>query len=206
MGTRLIKHRRNGCSAKAQEALTDQMQVFLLELKGDLNFNGTEAARKAGYKHPQAAAARLLKNPKIQAALGKALRERAERCELKADAVLNYLQMALFINPMRYFIPADDGSWLVEDPDSLPDEVGQLIESVVSKTWVEEDGTTVKMYKVTLVSHTVALGLAMKHLGLMEAEKRETSVTNINWDTLCEPRGNGDEVDPIEQQIIDVGK
>lgn len=203
MGTRLIKSRKNGCSAKAQEALTDQMKVFLLELQGDLNFNGTEAARKAGYKHPSVAATRLLKNPKIRAALGKALRERTERCELKADLILQEVAYCAMRDPLD--LCDEEGRISINDLREVPERIRRCIDGFKIKRRVDaETGDIEDTIELKLAPKLGSLELAMKHMGLMAADKKEVNVTNINWDILCEPSGNGH--DPIEQQIIDVGK
>jgi len=191
MGTTLIESRKNGFDPNK---LSDQQRMFVLELLASDNFCVTKAARKAGYKHPAQAANKLLKNKHIRAALGKAQREREERCQLKADDVLNYLRSALFFNPLHYFRPYGDGKWLIDNPDDLPEEVGRLIDGMEVKV-VERDGETRSYFKVTLVSKATALGLAMKHIGV---EKHEVT-HSVDWDVLYDE----DVPDLIEAEIAE---
>ncbi len=200
MSTSLVKPRKNGCNLAK---LSQQQLIYVMEMVADLSMDGTVAARKAGYKHPAVASCKLWSKTKIQAAIGKALRERLERCELKADAVLSYLQVALFINPLKYFAPSDDGWWLIKDPTTLPDEVGQLVEEMVLKEIEYEDGTKERIYKIRLVSHTVALGLAMKHIGAIDPKGNSIPASGPNLEELYEPGDNGH--DPIEERILNVG-
>lgn len=192
MSTRLIKPRKNGCNLAK---LPQQQLIFVMEMVADLSMDGTVAARKAGYKHPAVASCKLLSKPKIQAAIGKALRERLERCELRADAVLNYLQMALFINPLKYFTLSRSGWWIVKDVENLPDEVAQLVE----KGRLNEEGEC----EVLLVSHTEALRLAMKHIGAIDPTDKGVSTGGPNWEELYKQGDNG--YGSIEERILNVG-
>ncbi len=199
MSTRLIKPRKNGSNLAK---LPQQQLIFVMEMVADLSMDGTVAARKAGYKHPAVASCKLLGKPKIQAAIGKALRERLERCELKADAVLNYLQIALFINPLRYFAPSSSGWWIVKDPGTLPDEVGRLIEATRVKIIEYEDGTRVEECEVRLFSKGIASELIMKHIGAIDPGGKGIPPGGPDWEELYDPGGNGQ--NSIEQKILDV--
>lgn len=196
MGTTLIKTRKRGADPSL---LTVGQQTFVAELLANNLFDARAAAKAAGYKQPSQSAYKMLKNPKIQALLGKAMRERMERCQLKSDDVLNYLRTALFFNPLNYFKPTKDGKWMIDDPTTLPEEVGRLIEKMEVRTTELKDGSVHSYFKIELVSKTTALSLAMKHVGLTVDE---VSTRVIDWDKLYQS-GNGEEVDPIEQQILD---
>lgn len=195
MSTTLIESRKRGYDP---EKLTDQQRMFVLELLASNTFSITEAARRAGYASPGAAAVKLLKKPQIMAALGKAKREREERAQLSGDDVLNYLRVALFHNPLNYFDVGEDGVWEILDPKQIPEEIGRLIESVEIETFEKPDGTTESKFKVRLVSKSTALALAMKHTTV---EKHEVTV-NTNWDQLLE-QGDPGQQDFIERQIIE---
>jgi len=189
-----IKPRKRGIDPSR---LSDQQLVFVNELAADGNFNASEAARKAGYKRPGTTAGKLLKQPKISAALGKVLYDRLERCRLTQDDVLGYLQSALFFNPLHYFKPTDDGHWLVSDLESLPEEVGMLIDTLEVQRQYDRDGNpTEDVFKVKLVSKATALGLAMRHVGV---EKHEVTHT-LDWDSLV-GQGNTKAIDVIETRI-----
>ncbi len=200
MSTKLIENRQRGASL---EGLTNQQRMFVLELLASNTFSPGEAAKLAGYKHPNQSAWRLLKNPRIAAALGKAQREREERCELKGDDVLNFLREAIFFNPLHYFRPTEDGGWLITDPDALPEWVGRLIEKMRMKITEYDDGSRTSRFEVELVSKTTAIGLAMKHIFPDKLQAEVEHKLRFALDDLYEP-SNGEEVDPVEQRIIDV--
>lgn len=196
----MIKPRQNGADL---DKLTAGMRQFALEMIADVAMNGTEAARRAGYKHPAQAAARLMKNKSVKAALGKAMRLRSERTGHTGDEVLGFVHFALFFNPDKYFKPAKGGGWVVPKGMKLPDEIGQIIVEVAEIEVVHEDGTLEKqnVIKKFIDKHVVA-PLVMKHHGLL-TDKIEATVKNqINWDGLLTV-GNG-KVDPIKQAILDV--
>jgi phage terminase small subunit len=72
----------------SDEKLTEQQMLFVKEYIVD--FNGTQAAIRAGYSEKTAAeqASRLLKNVKVAKAVAKEVAERAKRVEVNADYVL----------------------------------------------------------------------------------------------------------------------
>jgi len=199
MGSSKIKPCKNGISLNR---LTDQQRSFVVELLADDFFNSKEAAKRAGYKNPGPASHKLLNNPLIQRALGKAQREREERCELKADDVWNYLRTALFFNPLQYFSPGPDGGWTISDPQELPEEIGRLIESmkIVQKTSTDGE-TETNTFEVKFVSKTEALKIAMKHCSPNEQELKV--IHSFDWDALDQPPERL-EFDEIEQAILDI--
>lgn len=196
MATTLVEPRRNGANLKK---LTDQQRAFTVELLADDKFDATAAAKKAGYKHPGQAAHRLLKTKPVQRALGKAQRERMERCNLTADDVLNYLKSALFLNPLDYFYPSEKGHWHIQSLDTLPPEVGRLIESFEILVKEKIDGTVESEFKVKLVSKTAALGLAMRHTTVDKVEVKHT------WDQFLSHKNNDKLIDIVETRLIEEG-
>jgi phage terminase small subunit len=193
MGTTLIKNRQNGSSLNG---LTSNQRAFVLELLADNLFNPTDAARRVGYKQPASAANQLLKNKKVQAALGKAQREREERCQLKADDVLNYLRTALFFNPLRFFTPTKDGKLEIMNPEEVPEEIGRLIEKYSLKHKENEDGSTQTTIVVETLSKSVALGLAMKHTTVDKADEEKLNLWQGIMDNLGKPQP-----DLVEEKI-----
>lgn len=63
-----------------------------------IDFNGTAAARRAGYgeKYASSTACRLMKDPEIQKALKEKMAERAEKMQLRQDTVLQELKNVAF--------------------------------------------------------------------------------------------------------------
>lgn len=153
--------------------------MFVKNLLADDLWRPAEAAKKAGLKNPYAAASNLMKKPAILAVLGREQRRRLEKLELKADEVLHFLATGLFFNPLSLFKPTKNGSWAVIDLESIPDDIGRLIEEVKTRT-IEEvddnDNTRVTTYfEIRVISKTRLLELAMKHCGLEGVSKIEHS-------------------------------
>jgi len=188
VGTALVKSCQNGANIKK---LTDQQAMFVLEYLADPGFSASNAARKAGYKHPAQAAGKLLKNTRILKILGKEKRLREERCKLTGDNVLQCLKTALFFNPLDYFYPSENGGWNITDISALPTEVGQLIESMKIKVTQNPDGSTSSIFEVQLVSKSTALSLAMKHTMVERHEVKQV----IDWSPLYK--------EPTEENSID---
>lgn len=184
---------------KTLDDLTRQQQLFVVELLASDTFSPKEAAEKAGYKQPGVAGWKLLRNAAIKRALGRMQRERAERCQLKADDVLGYLKNVLYFNPLQYFKPSRDGGWLVTDPESLPEWVGRLIESMEVKVRETEEATST-YFKVQIVSKSTALALAMKHVGVEKHEVKHS----FDWDSLYAKQVSEDQEDPIEAEILSI--
>ncbi len=202
MPSSLIQNSKRGVDLKR---LNTAQRSFVLFLLADNFFNPTAAAKAAGYKQPSNAAIRLMRHPLVQAALGKEQREREERCQLKADDVLNYLRAGLFFNPLDLFTPSKDGKWHIQNPDDLPEEVGRLIEKMKVKVIEKDDGTTESYFEVELVSKSTLLPLAMKHLGISGTERVNiTAKVGIDFDQLHTPKFF--EVDLVQQAIKDASK
>ena len=204
MSTKLCK---NGVS---QSRVTDKMWAFAIEYSIDLDKRA--AAVRAGYSEKTASAmgCKLLKHPLVAKIVGKLLREKQERSELKADNVVEYIRFVLFMNPLKYFRPYKRGKWEVLDPDGLPDSVGQLIETMETQVEVDKDGVETSRLFVTIVNKTVVLGLAMKHLGMFPDKVGEVlQKMALDYDQIYLRKENGEPldvpsepVDLIEQRLV----
>lgn len=145
------------------------------ELLANEKMNATEAAKKAGYKQPSTMANRLLLRPDIKAIIGKAVNERITRCQLTADAVLQHLANALFLDPLELFEKTEEGGYLVRALEDIPIEVRRCITKIKqrSRSVGGRDGeATVETYlEVELMSKDSALVNAMKHLMLINPDQ-----------------------------------
>jgi hypothetical protein len=171
--------------------ITDKQRVWINEYLIDLN--GARAARVAGFKHPDVAAAKLLnpaKFPLVAAEVQKALAQKELSSLMTAEEVRRYIHTTLRFCPGDYFLPGRKGNqrgWLIEEEDyrRLPQEIRQLVEEMEARTQVVEtpDGARVtKNYLwVRFVSKTVALGLAAKY---SLTEKQSIVQTAVPWDAL----------------------
>jgi len=179
--------------------LTPMMRMFVVELLADPTFNGKNAAKKAGYKIPGNAANKLLKDRRIQAAVGKAIRQRAEKIGLDAESVLRYLETALFHNPLEYFTFKPGVGYTVINPDDIPPEIGRLIDSIELKKFTDNDGNVTESYKVKLISKSTVLPLVMKHLGMLTDKQEIKQTIGIDLEQLYQQDTN--QTDLIEQRL-----
>lgn len=177
--------------------LTWQQEEFCSFLVKDVQHDGEAAAKKAKYKNPAVAAAKLLKNPAVKKYLI-SLKQRQEKETVKTAAdALNYIQGIVYMNPAKFFSPGDDGGWLLDKKqwENLPDEVGQYIEEVEERV-IETETSTKTFYWVKLVKKSVMVELLAKHHNLFEKD-REAGAPKLVLDLsmLYQP---GVPVDPLK--------
>ena len=168
MRTTLLEERQRGTQQLGK--LTNQQRLFVQELLAEPTFNLTEAARAAGYSNPSCAGNRLLKNRIIAAAVGKAIRERRERCEWSADQILNKLRAILEVDLTD--VIDDQGFATLENVKELPPIIRKCITKIKThrECVTNENGEVEWITTVELdwTSKDRALELAMRHFGLME--------------------------------------
>ena len=172
MATTLIEPKKRGVKPGT---LNWQMEEFCNNLLTDPKHDGQAAAEKAGYANPGQAAAKLLKNPQVRARLGKEKHLRQERMRKTADEVLEYLEIAAFFNPLKYFSPGGrGGGWLIKEKDlkELPDEIGQLITDVEIQE-IETAKGSMRLCKVRFVNKNLMIELLAKHHGLFEKDNEQ---------------------------------
>ena len=201
MASKSIKTRKRAPNKAKVEDLNTQQQMFVLHLLASEDYNGSEAAKKAGYANPAKAAHQLLQNPTINAVIGRVKQKRQDKLELKAESVLECLRFGLYFNPLDYFQPCgEDGTWMIDDPTKIPPEVGRLIDSIELRTERSRDGSERKFYAIRLGAHgNDLLPTAMKHLNLDGVDKIAVSVVpGLDWDKLYERQ---QKKDPLEFAI-----
>ena len=149
--------------------MSDREIRFVSEYIASLN--ATDAARRAGYKVPNVASAKLMKKPHIIRAIADKTAPLIRNLEIKAEYLIGMLDYALRFNPARWFRPSPNGKWECDDPSTLPDEVGRMIKSMRIKRVSVEDGPEMVFYEVTLQPHgTELLEMAMNHKGMFPKE------------------------------------
>ena len=167
--------------------MTPKQEIFIREYLVDLN--ATAAYRRAGYKsgNPDVDGPALLGKPGIAQAIQKAMSDRAERVELKAERVLREITRSAFLDPKGMFnsdgtlmsihdIPEDlrraiAGFEVVETFEmmSIPKLPGDTGPAIREKVW------TGYLKKVKLVSKSESLDQAGRHLRLFSGKNDETS-------------------------------
>ena len=126
---------------------------------------------------------------------------------------MEYLQVAMYFTPSRYFMPGGHGGWLIDEDNykALPDQIGRLIEEVETRSREVElpDGSVVRKthFWVKFISKTAVAKLIAKHMlgtklllapdqswfdGLMQRQKQsetETVEGKIKQKLLPSPNG-----------------
>lgn len=173
MGSKYIQPRKKGIDPGK---LSPNQRMFCEYLMADPQFNGTAAARRAGYKNPGIAATKLMKSKAVRATIGKALQERITRCRLEADAVLEHLRVALYLDPLDLFEQLPNGRFLVKRLEDVPEEARRCITKLKCRNRKLKDGEET-LIEVELMSKDAAMTNALKHLGLVEPAGTQVSVS-----------------------------
>lgn len=156
-----------------------KQQQFVAEYLVDLN--ATQAAIRAGYSAKTAGSQGfdLLKKPEIAAAIAAAQQERGKRTEITADRVLQELGRIAFFDLRKLYRP--DGSLKAMhelDDDAAAVLAGvDVVEMQGSAEMGGEDGIKhIPEYtkKVKIPDKVAALGLAMRHLGMLTDKVQHT--------------------------------
>lgn len=175
MGTTQIQPTKRGANI---DRLTTQQQKFVVALLATEAFSPLEAAKAAGYKTPSQAAYKLLGNPIVAAAVGKAIHQRNQRLELKADDLLDHLRNAIYLDPIEIFEQSEDGAgFYVKRLGDIPEALRRCVTKIESYTTYDRDGNPrdTKL-KVEFMSKDGAMALAMRHMGMLGKD----GGTNLN--------------------------
>lgn len=139
-----------------------RIQIFAREYL--IDFNGKRAAEAAGLKQPAMASSRLLTDPACVAEIERLMQERAKRCDIKADTVLEELIQIGFSDIGKYMTWDNTGVTLY-DLKNLPDGASRCIAMVSEKTTTTKRGETRRL-SVKLYDKTKALEMIGRHLGM----------------------------------------
>jgi len=163
-------------------ALTPKQAQFVAEYLIDLN--ATQAAVRAGYSNKTAAeqASRLLINVNVAEAIESAMKAREVRTEITQDRVLQELARIAFFDLRKLY--REDGS--LKAMHELDDDAAAVlsgVDVVETKGNAEIGGPAGLRHqaeftkKVKIPDKVAALGLAMRHLGMLK-DKTELSGPN----------------------------
>ncbi len=195
MPTKLLQPAKRGANDKR---LTPNQQLFVEALLADPKFNATAAAKAAGYGAPGQAANKLMKDPVVTAIIGKEIRMRAEKFEVKAEHVLRELAAIGGANPQNL---VDENGVLIP-LEKLPKEVAAAVKSfkVTEKVVEGKNGkpVTLRVTDVVLHDKVTALDMLSKHLGLYEKDNQQKP--NVVFD-LSRLYQRPVIVDPVEAAI-----
>jgi phage terminase small subunit len=177
-------------------ALTPKQERFVQEYLIDLN--ATQAAIRAGYsaKTANEQGSRLLTNVSVRSAIEAAQQKRADRTEITQDRVLQELARIAFFDLRKLY--REDGS--LKAMHELDDDAAAVLAGVDvvemaggAKIGGDEGVSHVPMFtkKAKIPDKVAALGLAMRHLGMLK-DKTEVSGPNggpIKTDTTVDIAG-----------------
>lgn len=165
---------------KTVAKLTAQQQLFVLELSNSEKYNLTEAAKNAGYLSPATAGSKLLQNPSILAAVGKAFQDRIWRLELSSDRVLKELQAIAFFNPKEML----DANGDIMELKDMPEHVARAIQSHKGKVITTKEGS-IAYFDIKFQDKLKALELIMRHMGMLDERlKVDHEVTDGTKDLI----------------------
>lgn len=166
--------------------LTPKQRLFCLEMMASNLENPGKCAEAAGYskKTSPQMAAKLLKDPRIKALLGKFQYDREERTKLTSDDIWRYLHVTLNYNPLDLFEPGEDG-WYITDLAEIPPEIGRLVEEVEVHEKTDREGNLHRRLKIKLVSKSAALGIAARHAIPPPVQKHEMMVVQVGTEYLA---------------------
>lgn len=147
--------------------LTPKQQRFVAEYLVDLN--ATQAAIRAGYSKKTAAqiGEENLRKPDIASAVAFAKQERAKKTEITAERVLQELSRIAFFDPRR-LLNADGSPKPINE---LDDDTAAVLAGMDITEEFDGYGEGRKFIgytkKVKVSDKVAALGLAMRHLGML---------------------------------------
>lgn len=144
--------------------LTDQQRLFVSEYLRDKC--GKQAAIRAGYsvRSAESTASKLVRHPKVAAAIEAGMARMEKRNENLAQRVLDELARIAFSDLRQHFTP--DGKLL--PPHKLPDDAAAAVSSIESEE--RHDRETEAPYtvrKIRLWDKLAALDKLGRHLGLL---------------------------------------
>ena len=149
--------------------LTDKQRCFVEEYLVDLN--ASAAARRVGYSgRARTQGWRLMKQPAVAAAIERAMRARARRTRISADAVLTELAAVAFADMGDYMVLGEDGA-LRFDFSALPEGATKAVAEVTQEEFNARhagETRTVRRTRFKLHSKLTALQRLGQHLGLFK--------------------------------------
>lgn len=184
-------------AGKPRATVTDQQQRFVSEYLIDLN--ATQASIRAGYsaRNADKISSQLMGKPRVREAIELAMQRRARRTEITQDRVLEELGRIAFFDLRKLY--REDGS--LKRPTELDDDAAAVLAGIDVVEMAggaaiggEVGAQHIPMYtkKAKISDKVAALGLAMRHLGML---KDRTEVTG--------PGGGPVQYERIERSVVD---
>lgn len=183
--------------------LTDKQRKFVAEYV--IDYNGSRAARAAGYKNAAIMASRLLKDPKISRAIGNIQRKNLENAILSKDEIIKELSVIAMRDPIE--MCDENGMIRTDDLRQIPAHIRRSIDGIKVKQSVDpETGEVYQEFELKLVGKATAIRMLMEHFGLFAAQQHEVTgaITAVPWEQLFAE--TKEDVNVIEGKIQEVRK
>ena len=162
--------------------LTFRQRLFVSYYLGEAGGNATDAARKAGYPHPNTQGPRLLVNVRIRAAIDAKL----DSVALSADEVLARLSELASSDLGDYIVFRRDGSWSIDLKRAKKARRTGTIRKLKFRRESGEDGT-VDHIEIDLYDKLAALDKLARHHGLFEKDVAKGPIDIRVTYEGCEP-------------------
>lgn len=151
----------------------NKQDLFVKEYLKDLN--GTQAYMRAGYKFKSenvaaASAAKILRNPKIQEKIQKAMKEREKRTEITQDKVLKEIANLAFTDRTG-IVNLNNNRLIIKNFDELTPEQKACISGVKE---------TKHGIEVTFYNKEKALEMLGRHLGMFNDKLKFEGEMKVN--------------------------
>ena len=187
------------------DGLNMQQRSFVMHLLGSVNFNITEAARNAGYSDPRNSGYMLMRNKKIQAAIGREQTQRNEKMRLSNEELLAMVETWATYDPAD--LCDEHGMIITDDLSKIPASVRKCINGLKIRQVIDENGRVYQQIEMRFVDRAKAAKLAMQHRGLLRQNKQKAKQEfNIDWDRFAKPIKIENEIDEIEEAIANPEK
>jgi phage terminase small subunit len=163
----------------SKQSLEDRKTLFAYAYLAN-GHNGAQAVIAAGYSANGAstAAARLLKDVKVQAIIANRIKEDAEKYSVSADSVMRSIAAELFFDPAKLYNAAGELKNVTE-----LDEDTRLAISSIDFVQIGDDAVRVSKYKWN--SKSQAREQAMKYLGMFEKNNAQLSDPLVEFMKSC---------------------
>lgn len=163
--------------------LTDPQKVFVSEYLIDMN--GTRASIRAGLSANFWSMA--LKKPAIRLAIAAGIHERALRCRVRSDEVLDELKILSFSDITDYKF--DSMGRPIKEPGK--EHIWRAVQSIKTRRKRTREGVETHEVEIKLWSKPEAIRMAGQHLGMLRGdidtnqERNNVVVVNIDMDKLA---------------------
>lgn len=152
--------------------INDKQKLFVLEYLVDLS--PTKAAKRAGYS--SANAGKLMSNPEVRKAIGKALKQILVEPYMSAKELVAQLHHIMYLDPLHFLDQGEAGDITLRDMELIPEPIRKCITKMKIRKRTYTDGTAETTYDLEFFSKEKAADMLAKYYKLYEAEDEEEAL------------------------------